>query len=52
MAEGESQDWSWAASGCASRSFFVRFLYVFKASLIISWKLEAEVEVEAAVLWA
>ena len=49
MALGESQDWSWAASGCARRSFFVRFLYLFKALLIISWKLEDEDEDEAAV---
>jgi hypothetical protein len=47
MAVGDSQVWSWAASGCARRSFFVRFLYVSKALLIINWKLEVEVEVEA-----
>jgi hypothetical protein len=41
---GESQDWSWAASGCALRSFFVRPLYVIKALLIISWKLEEDDE--------
>jgi hypothetical protein len=40
MALGELQDWSWAASGCSCRSFFVRFLYLFKASLNIIWKLE------------
>jgi hypothetical protein len=49
MALGESQDWSWAASGCSCRSFFVHFLYVFKALLIISRKLEDEDEDEAAV---
>jgi hypothetical protein len=42
MALGELQDWSWAASGCARRSFFVRFLYSSKALLMISWKLEDE----------
>ena len=40
MALGESQVWSRAASGWASRSFFVRLSYVFKALLTISWKLE------------
>jgi hypothetical protein len=45
MAPGESQDWSWVASGCSRRSFFVRFLYVFRALSIISWKLEDEVVV-------
>ena len=48
MALGESQVWSRAASGCARRSFFVRFLYMSKALLNISWKLEDEDE--AAVL--
>jgi hypothetical protein len=46
MAAGDSQDWSSAASGCARRSFFVRLLYVSKALLIISWKLEDEVAIE------
>ena len=36
---GESQDWSWATSGCARRSLLVRFSYSFKALLKISWKL-------------
>ena len=45
IAAGELQDWSWAASGCASRSFFVRFLYLSRALLMISWKLEDEEEV-------
>jgi hypothetical protein len=49
MAAGESQVWSWAASGCARKSFFVRFLYVSNALLIISWKLEVEVEVEVDI---
>ena len=40
MAPGESQDWSWAARGCTRRSFFVYFLYLSKALLIISWKLD------------
>jgi hypothetical protein len=42
MALGELQDWSWVASGWASRSFFVRFLYVFRALLRIIWKLDDE----------
>ena len=45
MAPGELQVSSWEARGCVRRSFFVRFLYLSKASLIISWKLEDE-EVE------
>jgi len=40
MAVGESQAWSWAASGCERRSFLVRFSYAFKALLKISWRLE------------
>jgi hypothetical protein len=47
MALGEPQDWSWATSGCASRSLFVRFLYWSKALLMISWKLEDEETVES-----
>jgi hypothetical protein len=46
MSPGEWQVWSWAASGCSRRSLFVRSLYVFKALLIISWKLEDEDEEE------
>ena len=42
MALGESQDWSWAASGCASRSRLVCFLYLSKALLMMSWKLGDE----------
>ena len=50
MAVGESQFCSRAASGCASRSFFVRVLYVSKALLIMSWKLgEEEDDDDAAV---
>ena len=37
------------ARGCASRSFFVRFLYVSKALLMVSWKLEDEIEHEEAM---
>jgi len=49
MALGVLQDWSLVARGCASRSFFVRFLYASKALLMISWKLEVELEDEEAV---
>ena len=42
MAVGESQARSWATSGCARRSLFVRFLYDFKELLKISWKLGDE----------
>jgi hypothetical protein len=49
MALGVSQDWSLAARGCASGSFFVRFLYPSKALLMISWKLEDELEDEEAI---
>ncbi len=45
MLLGDLQSWSWAASGCVRRSFFVRFLYAFKALSNICWKLEEEVEV-------
>jgi hypothetical protein len=44
MALGESQAWSREASGWASRSFLVRFSYAFSALLMISWKLDDEVE--------
>ena len=37
MALGDLHDWSGMASGWVSRSFFVRFLYAFRASLNISW---------------
>jgi hypothetical protein len=49
MAPGVLQDWSLTARGCASRSFFVRLLYASKALLMISWKLEVELEVEEVV---
>jgi len=42
MAAGESQASSWAARGCARRSWFVRFLYDFRASLKSRSKLEDE----------
>ena len=45
MALGESHAWSWAASGWASRSLFVRFLYAFSALLKVSWKLDIEAAV-------
>ena len=45
MVAGESQAWSWWASGWASRSFLVRFLYASRALLMISWKLDEEVGV-------
>ena len=44
---GELQSWSSAASGWASKSFFVRFSYTFKALLKMSWKLDDE---EAVVM--
>ena len=43
MAVGESQAWSWEASGWASRSCFVRFSYSFSALLMTSWKFDDEV---------
>ena len=46
---GELDFWSSAASGCARRSFFVRFLYVSRALLNISWKLVDEVMVAVVV---
>ena len=39
MSPRELQVWSCVASGWESRSFLVRFLYEFKASLMINWKL-------------
>ena len=48
MAPGELQASSWEARGCVRRSFFVRFLYLFKASLIINWKSEDEEDEESA----
>jgi len=42
MALEELQDWSSVTRGCASRSFFVRFLYASKALLMINWKLDDE----------
>ena len=45
MAAGESQAWSWEASGWASRSFLVCFLYDSKAFSMMSWKLDDEAAV-------
>jgi hypothetical protein len=42
MSPGDSQVWSREASGWASRSSFVCFLYAFSALLMISWKLDDE----------
>ena len=42
MSLGELHDWSWTASGCARRSLLVRLLYLSKALLMISRKLEDE----------
>ena len=42
MLLGDSQAWSLSTSGCLRRSFFVRFLYIFKALSRISYKLEDE----------
>ena len=44
MAAGDSQVWSWAASGWESRSCLVRFSYAFSALLMISWKLDDDVD--------
>ena len=49
MELGVLHDWSLEARGCASRSFLVRFLYTSKALLMISWKLEDELEDEEAM---
>ena len=49
MALGVLQDWSLTERGCASRSFFVRVLYASKALLMISWKLEDELEDDDAI---
>jgi len=45
MVAGESQDWSWAASGCVRSLFFVLASYRSTAALKIDWKLDEE-EVE------
>jgi hypothetical protein len=49
MILGEPQDSSSVKRGCASRSFFVRFLYASKALSMINWKLEAWLWDEEAV---
>src|SRR5260221_8337555 len=45
MVAGESQDWSWAASGCVRSLSFVLASYRSTAALKIDWKLDRE-EVE------
>jgi len=45
MVAGESQDWSWAASGCVRSLFFVLVSYRSTAALKVDWKLDRE-EVE------
>ena len=45
MVAGESQDWSWAASGCVRSLFFVLVSYRSTAALKIDWKFDRE-EVE------
>ena len=44
MSLGELQDCRVEARGWESRSFFVSFLYLSKALLMISWKLEDDEE--------
>ena len=46
MALEESQDWSWVARGWEVISFFVCFLYAFKAAEKIVSKFVEEVEVD------
>ena len=43
------QDWSLAARGCASRSFFVHLFYASMAFLMITWKLDDGLEDSEAV---
>jgi hypothetical protein len=47
MAREELQDWRRVARGWARKSSLVRFLYLSKALLRISWKLEDEEDEEA-----
>ena len=42
----ESQDFNWVAKGWEVMSFFVCFLYAFRASENISSKFEEDVEVD------
>jgi hypothetical protein len=49
MVLGDLQDSSSVLRGCASKSFFVRFLYASKALMMINWKLEAWLRDEEAV---
>ena len=46
MALEESQDLSWEARGWEAMSFFVCFLYVFKASEKTDSKFKEDVEVD------
>ena len=46
MALEESQDWSWVARGWEAMSFFVCFLYDFKAVEKIDSKFVGDVEVD------
>ena len=46
MASGESQDRSWVARGWEVMSFFVCFLYAFKAAVKMASKPVEEVEVD------
>ena len=48
MLLAESQALSRSANGCVRRSFFVRFLYAFKAAWRISRKLD---DVEVGWVW-
>jgi len=50
MVAGESQDWSWAASGCVRSLFFVLVSYRSTAALKIDWKLDEE-EVEGVTVF-
>lgn len=42
MSPGGLQDYNRAAKGCARRTFLVRFLYYFRAALMVIWKLDDE----------
>ena len=49
MALAESQDWNWVANGWETMSFFVFFLYAFKAAVKMVSKFGEEVVV--GVTW-
>ena len=53
IAQEESQDFSWVAKGWEEMSFFVCFLYVFKAAENIVSKFVEDVEVEGIwdIVW-